>query len=377
MRQLRSMAVVFALLAGCTDGEIDSIVPMVTIDPAIDSLTASFNQAAVRGCEIVVYDHTARSVHLYRAATRVRTFGKSGGGPGEIGHIFAIGLGPDGSIMALDWGRRRRLWWSEAGELRRDDPLLHGHNSHANVGPIIPDSNGLYFDLPLGGHVSGTAMTAAELDSLPLAYAIDSLGRVMASWGSLQRPESASALLLRSVLQVGDITATAESLYVLQGVQPRIAVFARNAPSRAPVRIVALGRWRDAGTPTERAGRVAEDGLVEGSRVELHQAATVFARDVAGRFYVVMLAPESENTRSAVLEGPWPGEQIWIFGPDGDLLQRFSHPGRNTRMLGIARDGALIALTHPGAAEDETWNLLIYPRLDAEAGAGMACRWTG
>jgi hypothetical protein len=375
MRHRRRLAILACLAAGCREAPPEQLVPALVISPSADSAIGSFNQAALRDCRIAVYDHGSRAVHLFDGPVKRATIGRRGNGPGEIGHLFALSVAEDGSVAAIDWGRRRRLWWAADGTLRRDDPLLHAPAGHAMVGPIIARADGSYLDLPFGGHVGGTAIGLGELAASPLLYGVGPSGTVLAKWGTLDQPRDTSALMLRGLLQAGDLTVANESVYVLRAVEPRIEVFALAAGSPSPVRSLRLGRWRPESSPTERAGRVGRRGYISGSRVELHEAATVFARDAAGRFYVVMLGPLRSGSDLKKGEGPWPEEQIWVFSAEGSLLRRFSHQARNTRMLAIASDGALIALAHPNGDEDESWSLIIYRAMDGAAGQGKSCGW--
>ena len=286
---------------------------------------------------------------------------------------MALALDTTGIVYAIDWGRRRLLSWTTVGKLRGDIALVHGPLSHLAVGPIAIHRDAEIVDYMLGGHVSGIALSRIDLDSIPLLYLIDSSGAITHTFGYLDMPQDAEALALRSLLQIGGLSISGDSIFVLRYQQPRLEVYTR-AHGRAPVRIMALRRWRREAVPTERRGTVHERGFLTGSRVQLNDAATGFGRDAAGRLYVVMLGDLEGDVRER-MDSPWLTEALWVFDAEGLLLRRFLLPTRNTRGLAVASDGSVLMLSHPTAAPDASWDIVRIPPLDRQAGDGGQCRW--
>lgn len=364
------------VLVSC--GETTPLIPApVLVIHADDEVgTGSFNLAAVRECRTVVYDQMSHAVHVYEGGARQFSFGRGGGGPGEIGQIKALGIAPDLSIAAIDWRRRRLLWWEADGSLRQDRPLEHGPYHHAFVGVIAPQTDGSYLDFPLSGSTFGFALTPADTDTLPLIYDIGLTGETRRVWGRLDAPPQAAAPLLRGLLQIGDMEATAESIYVFRAVRPRVEVFALAQPGRVPARSVRLPVWVEHPAPKETLGQLTEHNTVVGGSVELNEeAGGPFARDAAGRFYVIMLGDKPTPATRQPGEGWWPHEQLWVFDADGQRIGAWRLEQRGTRLLRIARNGSLVTLARPSGREDDDWAILVYPALLPGSGSGPPCAW--
>ena len=204
-------------------------------------------------------------------------------------------------------------------------------------------------------------------------YELDSQGRAVAAYGNLDAPADSAAILLRVLLQIGSVAVTPESLFVMRYSVPTLEVYPRGG-GRTPSRSVRLARWRPWLEPTEVVGQVDASGFIQGTRARFDEATRGFARDAAGRLYLVMLGPP--DPRGARRAGsPLPREELWIFDADGGLLSRASLPTRNTRALGIAGDGSLLLLAHPTSDPADSWDVLRRPPMDSLAGSGRPCDW--
>jgi hypothetical protein len=364
------------VLIACGDQTPSIPDPILVIRADEDQRTGSFNTAAFLGCRAVVYDNVNHRLHVYESGHLRFSFGQRGSGPGELGHVKSLGIAPDLSIAAIDWGRRRLLWWEPNGELRDDRVLDHSLYQHALVGAISPKSDGSYFDFPFSGAVFGFALTPGNTDTLPLIYEVDSAGRVRGEWGRLDTPKQLDAPLLRGLLQLGDFQVTSESIYVFHAVRPRVDVFSIAGNAKGPERSIMLPVWVNHAEPREMVGRVTEGNTVEGASIELNEdAGAPFARDAAGRYYTLMLDAKPERKTLGAGEGWWPREQLWIFDADGRKLGAWALKQRGTRMMRIARDGSIVVLARPSGQEDDDWALIVYrPILDG-SGYGPSCEW--
>lgn len=67
---------------------------------------------------VVVLDNLSHHVLIFRPDGALdRTIGRQGGGPGEIGGAAEIEIGPDETIVLLDYRHRRFTRWNRAGEV--------------------------------------------------------------------------------------------------------------------------------------------------------------------------------------------------------------------------------------------------------------------
>lgn len=101
---------------------------------------------------LVVLDATANRVSVLGTDGQVvRTFGRSGSGPGEISRPFGITVGPDGVVWVADRAKSAFVRWSSDGTVLpeiRIDHLLWGQNLRAGSDCVFYESREPTVDRP-------------------------------------------------------------------------------------------------------------------------------------------------------------------------------------------------------------------------------------
>ena len=375
-RIVASVLVVTALVA-CRQTEEPPerwVQPSHVIAPEGTDSLGQFGPALdVLGCTIVVTDWMDTVVRVLDDGMRKRgVLGEPGRGPGELLSPRAVAIGSDSVVSVLDGGRRRLLRYAFDGRLLADVPLGGGVASHGPIGPVRALADGRLLDYWLSTPVLGYYVPKYVFDTIPLVSALMPDGSPAGGgWGAPERTPEPDDLLLRFILQAGDIALVGDTLFVLRNGRGVIEVYSLSAPARVPVRTVQLRRYRPLVAPREVHGRVTERGLVVGTgEVTFPQSTRAFAVDDQRRFYVATLLGVPGDER----DGP-PAEALIVYSSNGEQLAAWRWRGTATTALRLARDGSLVRLGYPDRRGDLGRHIEIFRPLFQ--GPGQRCNWIG
>lgn len=351
--------------------------PSTQIAPEHTERLGAFSRIDVLGCTIVAADWMERRLWVLESGLeRVTPLGRPGDGPGEFKHVRALAVASDSLLTALDWGRRRLVQYRWDGTLVTDVALSGGVQNHAAVGPFRPLPDGRFVDYWLADFVSGWAVSAEALDTLPLVGILSSDG-VMSSegWGRPERPKADDAVNLRFLLQSGDVAVVGDSLFVLRHVTGSVEVYSLAMPSPRPARRMDLRRFREWVEPREQGSEIRGTPwgqAAQGGIIEIENSTLAFDVDSEGRLYVVSRMPSEYDSPQV----SWAAELLAIYSRTGEELAFFRLPTWNTRQVRLAGDGSIVLLSHPDAHPKSGFHILILPPVMATRN-DRPCNWIG
>ena len=377
-RQLVAVSVLVATaLVACSQTEEPPerwVQPSLVIAPErTDSLGQFGSVMDVLECTIVVTDWMDTVIRVLDEGMRRTGFlGKPGRGPGELVSPRAVAIGSDSVVSVLDWGRQRMLRYALDGLLLGDVPLGGGVAGRGPIGPVRALADGRLLDFWLSTPVIGYYVPKDVFDTIPLVSVLGSDGSPAGGgWGAPEPTPDPDDLLLRFILQSGDIAVVGDTLFVLRNGRGVIEVYSLSDPARVPVRTLQLRRYRPLVAPHEVHGRATERGLVVGTgEVTFPQSTVAFAVDDQRRFYVATLLGVPGDER----DGP-PFEALVVYSSNGEQIAALRWRGTATTALRLARDGSLVRLGYPDRRADLGRHIEIFRPLFQ--GPGRRCNWIG
>lgn len=285
-------------------------------------------------------------------------------------------MGPDSVITVFDAGRRRMLRYELGGALVADRPLAGGIWGHKAMGKILATNDAL-IDYWFADKVGDWYVSDSLLESAPLIEEVDIDGIPTGrGWGRPTAPADSTARALRWLLQEGDAAVWRDSLFVLRHSTATIEVYALDTPSRAPLRVLALRRYRRAPVPSEEGAQIflnfyGEPKASSPRELEYETLTSTLAVSQGGMLYVV-----SRLSTPTTASSPWPKEALTIYDREGHLHAGYALTSRSSVSAGFLDDGSFVVLGNPTDEPGATYAIQFF-RLPGDSGrSGMSCGWS-